>query len=78
MIVHDSDKIQITEESDGTLFMALDTGNETAVTEIEERELEDLFDNLVDHFAKKAEGLIDSDTLKELQEEDSGRVLSIK
>lgn len=78
MIVHDSDKIQITEETDGTMFMAVDTGEDTTVIEVSERELEDLFDNLVDYFANKtANNIIDSDLLEEMQD-DTDNVLRLR
>jgi hypothetical protein len=66
MIIHDSDNLLIVEEADNSYFMSLDNDSETVTVQVNEQTLENLFDDLVDYFAKKSESLIDAETLEEL------------
>lgn len=66
MIIHDSDSIRIIDETDEKKFITIDNGTDMVTVEVNEQTLENLFDDLVDYFASKAESEIDSDTLAEM------------
>lgn len=66
MIIHDSDYIRIIDETDEKKFITVDNGVDMVTIEVNEQTLENLFDDLVDYFANKAENEIDAETLAEM------------
>jgi len=64
MIIHDSDFVRIIDEADGKKFLTVDSGFDVLTIEIDDRTLEDLFEDLVSFYEKK--DTIDANTLAEL------------